>query len=163
ETLLKLDAVAYDIAFHPDFAKNGYVFIGSNGPSSGAKKTRITRYSMDRNPPYTLDPKSEKTIIEWPSDGHNGGAFAFGHDGMLYITSGDGTSDSDTHIVGQDLTKLTAKVLRIDVDHPAEGKHYSIPKDNPFVDKKDVRPETWAYGLRNPWRITVDRKTGHIW
>ena len=82
---------------------------------------------------------------------------------MLYVTSGDGTSDSDTNIVGQDLSKLPAKVLRIDVDHPDPGKAYSVPKDNPFVGQKDVRPETWAYGLRNPWRMTVDEKTGHVW
>ncbi|HTU92405.1 MAG TPA: PQQ-dependent sugar dehydrogenase, partial [Gemmataceae bacterium] len=157
---------AYDIKFHPNFKKNGYVYIGMNGPSSApsaAKKTRVLRYRMDPNPPYTLDPKSETLIIEWPSDGHNGGALAFGKDGMLYVTSGDGTSDSDTHIVGQDLSKLTAKVLRLDVDHPDPGKPYSVPKDNPFVGRKNVRPETWAYGLRNPWRMTVDEKTGHIW
>jgi glucose/arabinose dehydrogenase len=166
ETLLDLDGVAYDITFHPDFAKNGYVYVGWNGPSSGAseaKRTRVTRYTMDPRPPYRLDPQSAKLIIEWPSDGHNGGAVAFGLDGMLYVTSGDGTSDSDRNIVGQDLTKLTAKVLRIDVDHPDEGRAYSVPGDNPFVGTKDVRPETWAYGLRNPWRITVDQKTGHVW
>lgn len=164
ETLLALDGVAYDIKFHPNFKDNGYVFIGSNGPlSSGAKKTQVTRYTIDPRPPYTFDPKSAKVIIDWPSDGHNGGALAFGQDGMLYVTSGDGTSDSDTHIVGQDLSKLTAKVLRIDVDHPDPGKLYSVPKDNPFIGMKDVRPETWAYGLRNPWRMTVDQKTGHLW
>jgi uncharacterized repeat protein (TIGR03806 family) len=167
ETLIKYDGVAYDIAFHPDFKDNGYVYIGMNGSrtsnASDPKYTRVLRYTMDRKPPYALDPKSEKVIIEWLSDGHNGGAIAFGHDGMLYVTSGDGTSDSDRNVVGQDLTKLTAKVLRIDVDHPEEGKTYSVPKDNPFVDQKDVRPETWAYGLRNPWRITADQKTGHIW
>ena len=81
----------------------------------------------------------------------------------MYVTSGDGTSDSDRNVVGQDLTKLTSKVLRIDIDHPDEGKTYSVAKDNPFVGMKDVRPETWAYGLRNPWRITVDKKTGHVW
>src|SRR5207248_7884053 len=127
------------------------------------RKTIITRYTMDREPPYALDPKSAVTIIDWLSDGHNGGALAFGLDGMLYITSGDGTSDSDTNIVGQDLTKLTAKVLRIDVDHPSAGKAYSVPKDNPFLNRQGVRPETWAYGLRNPWRITTDRQTGQIW
>ncbi len=166
ETLLKMDAVAYDIAFHPDFKNNGYVYLGLNGPSSGdsaSKRTRVLRYIIDRKPPYAFDAKSEKLIIEWPSDGHNGGAIAFGKDGMLYVTSGDGTSDSDRNVVGQDLTKLTAKVLRIDVDHPDEGRAYSVPKDNPFVGQKDVRPETWAYGLRNPWRITVDDNTGHIW
>ncbi|HZT80412.1 MAG TPA: carbohydrate-binding family 9-like protein [Gemmataceae bacterium] len=72
ETLLKLDGVAYDLTFHPQFAKNGYVFIGWNGPSSGKsadKRTKVTRYTMSRTPPYALDPKSEKLIIEWPSDG----------------------------------------------------------------------------------------------
>jgi glucose/arabinose dehydrogenase len=165
ERLLKYDGVAYDIAFHPDFANNGYVYVGWNGkqPGDSVMKTRVTRYTMDRQPPYALDPKSAKPIIAWPSDGHNGGALAFGHDGMLYVTSGDGTSDSDTNIVGQDLSKLLAKVLRIDVDHPDEGQAYSVPKDNPFVGVAGVRPETWAYGLRNPWRMTVDRKTGQLW
>jgi hypothetical protein len=166
EKLLAYDGVAYSIVFHPKFDKNGYVYIGMNGPSSApseAKKTRVLRYTMERSPPYRLDPKSETLILEWPADGHNGGALAFGHDGMLYVTSGDGTSDSDTHIVGQDLSKLTAKVLRIDVDHPDAGKSYSVPKDNPFVGVEDVRPETWAYGLRNPWRMTVDARTGRLW
>jgi uncharacterized repeat protein (TIGR03806 family) len=166
EKLLAYDGVAYDIKFHPNFKNNGYVYVGMNGPFSapqGAKKTRVLRYTMERTPPYKLDPKSEALIIEWPSDGHNGGALGFGQDGMLYVTSGDGTSDSDTHIVGQDLSKLTAKVLRIDVDHPDKDKPYSVPKDNPFLSMKGARPETWAYGLRNPWRMTVDAKTGHIW
>ncbi len=96
----------------------------------------------------------------------------FGHDGMFYVTSGDGTSDSDTNVVGQDMSTLLAKVLRIDVDHPDPGKQYSVPKDNPFVNwraegrepsEKPARPEIWALGLRNPWRLTVDHKTGHIW
>jgi uncharacterized repeat protein (TIGR03806 family) len=166
EKLLAYDGVAYDIAFHPEFKNNGYVYIGMNGPSSApskSKKTRVLRYTMDRRPPYRLDPKSETVIIEWPSDGHNGGALAFGKDGMLYVTSGDGTSDSDTNVVGQDLSKLTAKVLRIDVDHPQPGERYGVPKDNPFVGQKAIRPETWAYGLRNPWRMTVDEESGRIW
>ncbi len=164
ETILKIDGVAYDIVFHPKWKENGYVYLGLNGPSSaGPRKTRVLRYTMQTRPPYKLDPGSEKVIIEWPSDGHNGGAMCFGRDGMFYVTSGDGTSDSDTHIVGQDLSKLTAKVLRIDVDHPEKGKAYSVPKDNPFVNTPGARPETWAYGLRNPWRMTVDPRTGHIW
>jgi uncharacterized repeat protein (TIGR03806 family) len=164
ETLLKLDGTAYDVTFHPKFAENGYVYIGWNGPAEGKdKKTKITRYTVDRKPPYPLDPKSEKLIIEWLSDGHNGGAAAFGLDAMLYVTSGDGTSDSDTNIAGQDMTKLLSKVLRMDVDRPDEGKSYSIPKDNPFYGQKGIRWETWAYGLRNPWRITVDARTGHVW
>jgi glucose/arabinose dehydrogenase len=166
ETLLSLDGVAYDLTFHPDFAKNGHVYLGWNGPSSGpsaARKTRITRYTMERTPPYRLDPKSAVEIIAWQSDGHNGGALRFGHEGLLYVTSGDGTSDSDTNVVGQEMSSLLAKVLRIDVDHPEPGKTYTVPKDNPFVNLKGARPEIWAYGLRNPWRMTVDKQTGHIW
>jgi uncharacterized repeat protein (TIGR03806 family) len=164
EKLFDVAGVAYDVKFHPAFATNGFVYVGSNGSLKGAPKmTRVIRYTMDRNPPYALDPRSAKLIIEWPSDGHNGGALAFGHDGMLYVTSGDGTSDSDVNVVGQDLTKLTAKVLRIDVDHPEPGKAYAVPQDNPFVAVPGARPETWVYGMRNPWRMTVDDRTGHLW
>jgi uncharacterized repeat protein (TIGR03806 family) len=165
ETLLEQNVTAYAIVFHPDYAKNGYFYISSNGPDKGPgpKKTRVHRYTMDRQPPYKLDPKSETLIIEWESDGHNGGGMAFGHDGMFYVTSGDGTSDSDGLVVGQDMTSLLAKVLRIDVDHPDPGKGYAVPRDNPFMGMKGARPEIWAYGLRNPWRMTVDQKTGHLW
>jgi glucose/arabinose dehydrogenase len=165
ETLQTHNATAYDICFHPDFAKNGYLFLSSNGPDQGKgpKKTQIHRYTLERQPPYKFDPATAVLIIEWESDGHNGGGMAFGHDGMFYVTTGDGTSDSDRNVVGQDMTSLLAKVLRIDIEHPAPGKMYSVPKDNPFVGQKDIRPEIWAYGLRNPWRMTVDRKTGHLW
>jgi len=77
-------------------------------------------------------------IIEWDSAGHNGGDMAFGADGMMYVGSGDGTSDSDEDRKGQDLTSLRSKILRIDVDHPdddlaADGRHYSVPRDNPML------------------------------
>lgn len=164
ETLLKVDRCAYDLTFHPDFARNGYLYLGSKGPLSAAMPERqagVIRYTLARD--GSLDPASAKTIIEWPSDGHDGSALVFGKDGMLWVTSGDGTSDSDTHIVGQDLGRLTAKLLRIDVDHPDPGLAYGIPKDNPFLRQPGVRPETWAYGFRNPWRIALDRETGGIW
>ncbi len=149
--------VAYDFAFHPKFTENGYLYVGWNGPKKGKVKNKfcyITRYTWKDN---AIDPASAKLIIEWESDGHNGAAVCFGLDGMLYVTSGDGTSDSDGDVMGQRTDTLLAKILRIDVDHPADGKAYSVPKDNPFV------PETWAYGMRQPWRITCDEKTGHIW
>ena len=163
--------VAYDLTFHPKFADNGYVYVGWNVKDAAANKhfSRITRYTMERKPPYALDPASAKTVIEWESNGHNGAAVCFGTDGLMYVTSGDGTSDSDTNLMGQRTDVLLAKVLRIDVDKPGERegvsppRPYSVPKDNPFVGNKDFAPETWAYGLRNPWRITCDPKTGHIW
>jgi uncharacterized repeat protein (TIGR03806 family) len=156
---------AYDIAFHPKFAENGYVYIGWNGKSGDQKKnhSQITRYTMMTKAPYTLDVKSERTIIEWESDGHNGAAVCFGNDGMMYVTSGDGTSDSDTNLMGQRTDVLLSKVLRIDVGHPEGGKEYRVPRDNPFVGDTRFVPETYAYGLRNPWRICCDAKTGHIW
>ncbi|HUG91339.1 MAG TPA: PQQ-dependent sugar dehydrogenase, partial [Planctomycetaceae bacterium] len=165
ETLLELDGNAYSLAFHPKFAENGYVYVGWNGPVSAKenRKTRVTRYTIGREPPFPLDPDSAQLIIEFESDGHNGGAVVFGLDGMLYVTSGDGTSDSDTNVTGQGLDHLLAKVLRIDVDRPDEGRAYSVPEDNPFVALEGARPETWAYGLRNPWRMCVDPVTGHIW
>ena len=170
--------IVYQMEFHPKWAENGYIYVGSNGASlspmtplvkeegkkeKAKKKTRVTRYTMQTKPPYAIVPKSEKPIIDVVSNGHNGAALVFGHDGMLYITTGDGTSDSDTDVVGQDMSTLLAKILRIDVDSPAPGKAYSVPKDNPFVTMKGARPEIWALGLRNPWRMCVDEKTGHIW
>lgn len=166
ETLLEFPdgGIAYSIAFHPDYEQNGYIYVGWNGAVDGQdKQSFITRYTIDRSSPYTLDPDSALNIIHWPSNGHNGAAVAFGLDGFLYVTSGDGTSDSDTNLTGQGMDHLLAKVLRIDVDHPDEDRAYSVPKDNPFVGVEGVRPETWAYGMRNPWRITVDPKTGNVW
>lgn len=164
EVLLDSPDILYGLTFHPNFQHNGYLYVGSNGPGKQApRKTRVTRYTMARQAPFQLDPKSAKVIIDWDSDGHNGGDVAFGKDGMLYVTSGDGTSDSDTNVVGQDMGTVLAKVLRIDVDGAPPGKGYAVPPDNPFVKMKGARPEIWAYGLRNPWRITCDPHTGDIW
>ncbi len=166
ETLLEIpDTTAYCLTFHPRFQENGWVYLGCNGPGATGfqgKTTKIIRYRID---PVTgsFDRESAATIIEWESDGHNGGAATFGNDGMLYVTSGDGTSDSDTNLAGQNLTHLLGKVLRIDVDHPPAGKMYAVPNDNPFVGREGIRPETWCYGLRNPWRICTDPQRGHLW
>jgi uncharacterized repeat protein (TIGR03806 family) len=156
-------AIGYELAFHPKYTENGHLFIGQNLKVGDRNKTRVSRFTVDHQPPYRIDPASEVVIIEWDSNGHNGGAVDFGGDGMLYVTSGDGTSDSDTDLRGQDLTELTSKVLRIDVDRPSEGKNYSIPVDNPFVDRPGARPETWAYGFRNPWRMSYDRELDQLW
>jgi uncharacterized repeat protein (TIGR03806 family) len=107
--------------------------------------------------------ETQTAIIEWDSNGHNGGEMAFGPDRMLYISSGDGTSDSDTDMTGQDIRDLTSGIVRIDVEHPTPGQHYRVPADNPFLDIPEARPELWAYGFRNPWRLCFDRQTGDLW
>lgn len=165
EVLLELDESIYDVCFHPRFAENGWMFIGANGRFGEGKmdfNDRLLRYTMD---PKTgrIDPGSRQVLMEWQSQGHNGMALLFGRDGMLYVTSGDGTSDSDEWGGGQDLTRFLSKLLRIDVDHPSEGKLYGIPADNPFLNVKGARPETWAYGFRNPWRMRMDSETGDLW
>lgn len=164
ETLLEFKAHPYGITFHPDFLTNGFVYLGLNGPDDhGVFQTRIERHTLERTAPWKIVSGSRRVIIEWPSDGHNGGDCAFGNDGMLYVTSGDGTSGSDINNTGQDLSTLLGKVLRIDVDGAAADQAYITPADNPFVSVPEARPEIWAYGMRNPWRITADRTSGQLW
>src|SRR5206468_2504630 len=133
--------------------------------------SRVSRFTVKGEPPV-IDPATEKVIFEWPNGGHNGGCLKFGPDGYLYIVTGDGSGIADQLDIGQDLTSIFAKLLRIDVDNPSAGKAYGIPKDNPFVGKivsfknRDgdmARPEVYAYGLRQLWRYSFDRKTGDLW
>jgi uncharacterized repeat protein (TIGR03806 family) len=165
ETFLSItNRLVYSFTFHPGYQTNGYIYLFSNGPTPEANRLdRISRYTVERHPPYRCNPNSEETILEWRSMGHDGGGIVFGHDGMLYISSGDGTSDSDNWVRGQDLSELTGGILRIDVDHTEGAQPYSIPRDNPFVELKGARAEKWAYGLRNPWRLCIDDKSGRIW
>ncbi len=162
---LVLDDIIYGVAFHPDFEQNGLMYVGCNGRSDALDKvcTRVLQFHIAREPPFDCISESQRTVIEWPSNGHNGGDLVFGNDGMLYISAGDGTSDSDANHAGQDLTTLPGSMLRIDVDQPTTEQAYSVPSDNPFWNIERARQEIWAYGLRNPWRISVDTKTGDLW
>jgi len=156
--------LVYSIIFDPDYATNRQVYLFSNGPTSEPeRKNRVSRFKVTETDPPKIDPASEELIFEWRSMGHDGGDMAFGLDGMLYLTTGDGTSDSDGWNSGQSLDDLLGAVLRIDVHKPAGGKPYSIPPDNPFLDTPGALPEIWAYGLRNPWRMSIDPKQGHVW
>ena len=165
ETLLSFtNRQVYGLTFHPRYAQNGFVYVFHNGPTDQPERTnRISRFTVSRAAPWAIVPASESVVIEWRSAGHDGGDLAFGSDGMLYITSGDGTSDSDGWDSGQDMSRLLAKLLRIDVDKAPPGKTYDVPADNPFVALAGARPETWAYGFRNPWRLGIDERTGDIW
>src|SRR3569623_2938427 len=152
------------MTFHPDYAKNRFVYVFSNGPNSAAehKLNRVSRFVFSRDAPQACDPASVQIILEWESNGLYGGDLAFGPDRMLYISAGDGTSDSDTNLTGQKISDLVSGMLRIDVDHPAPGMSYSVPSDNPFLKLAEARGEYWAYGIRNPWRIHIDPQ-GHLW
>ena len=112
-----------------------------------------------------IDPQSEQVILKFWSGGHNGGCLDFGNDGYLYISTGDAAAPSppDVMMTGQDCSDLLSSVLRIDVDHAEPGKPYRIPADNPFVNMPGVRPEIWAFGFRNPWKMSFDRATGDLW
>ncbi len=166
--------VIYAITFHPKFKDNGYIFvtwIPNPEKENLPKGSRVSRFTVKGEPP-TIERASEKIIFEWRNGGHNGGCLKFGPDGYLYIVTGDGSGIADSDNIGQDLTSIHAKLLRIDVDNPPAGKAYGIPKDNPFVDKvvsfkkrsgDKARPEVYAYGLRQLWRFSFDRKTGDLW
>lgn len=165
ETLLAVSELIYGFEFHPRYSENGQIFLGHNGPTTVPRSERSCRISRYRIDPGTgvFDADSGLSIIDWPSGGHDGSAMAFDENGLLYVTTGDGSNDSDTDVRGQGLDHLLSKVLRIDVDRPADGLPYSVPKDNPFLDRPGVRPETWAYGLRNPWRMSYDRESRQLW
>lgn len=163
EVFLELkDRDFYGMTFHPKFAENRYALVFSNGPNSAKSKlNRISRFTVSKETNKCL-PETEFIIIEWVSNGHNGGDMAFAADGTLFATSGDGTSDSDTNLTGQDISDLNSGMLHLDIEHPDPGKGYSVPKDNPFLNIPKARPELWAYGFRNPWRLHIDPQ-GNLW
>jgi glucose/arabinose dehydrogenase/sugar lactone lactonase YvrE len=168
------DRVSYDdkqneegflgLAFHPKFKDNGEFFVFYTTKKKPLTNI-ISRFKVSKDDPNKADAGSEEVLltIEKPYWNHDGGTIAFGPDGYLYIAHGDGGLGGDPHSNGQKLSTLLGKILRIDVDHRDSGKNYAIPKDNPFVGQKDARPEIWAYGLRNVWRMAFDRKTGQLW
>lgn len=150
------------LAFHPDYATNGYFYVNYINTSSS---TVISRYTRDASNPSLADPNSEFIILTYaqPFSNHNGGDLAFGDDGYLYIASGDGGSGGDPQDNAQNTNSLLGKLLRIDVDNSIPGQNYSIPEDNPFIGDPTAKGEIWAYGLRNPWKFSFDRLNGEIW
>lgn len=145
------------LAFHPD--DPGRAFVNYTTKT----ETVIARFDASAGEPTKLDPSSEEKLLTFkqPFANHNGGQLAFGPDGYLYIGTGDGGSGGDPYNNSQNLDSLLGKILRIDVDRPAQGAAYGIPADNPFLN--DGRPEIYAYGLRNPWRFSFDEETGQLW
>ncbi len=144
------------LAFHPNYAKNGYFFVNYSESRGGATIVERYQVSPDAN---RADPESAQLIlrVEQPYSNHNGGHILFGPDGMLYIAMGDGGSGGYPKGNGQNRATLLGALLRIDVNR---GVPYAIPPDNPFVGDANARDEIWAWGVRNPWRIAFDAETG---
>jgi glucose/arabinose dehydrogenase len=178
DRMVKLSA-GYDergllgLAFHPDFAREGRVYVFYSGPlRSGAPSgwsctNNLSEFTVSKDDPNVIDMKTEKVLlqIDKPEMNHNGGTIAFGPDGYLYLPLGDGGGSNDVgmgHVTGgnaQNTSTLLGKILRLDVNannSSTAGAAYGIPADNPFVNKEGYLPEIWAYGLRNPYRISFD-------
>jgi len=153
------------LAFHPDFAKNGRFFTYYTAIDAERRRSNVlTSWTVDRDTGLPKEGSEQRLIsIADPYSNHNGGTVLFGRDGMLYLSCGDGGAANDPIQAGQDLGTMLAKVLRIDVDRTEGDRPYGIPKDNPFIGTPGALPEIWAYGLRNVWRMSFDRKTGDLW
>lgn len=156
------------LAFHPKFKENGEFFVFYTPKKGEQPHTNyVSRFRVSKDHPDQADPASEEVLlkVDHPFWNHDGGTIAFGPDGMLYIALGDGGAGNDPFGNAQDMTSILGKILRIDVDKKEAGRNYAIPADNPFVKASEMkgRPEIWASGLRNVWRLAFDRKEGTLW
>jgi len=155
------------MAFHRNFQVNWEVFLYYINDSAGVQ-TIVSRYtSPDNGLTLALPPFNAEDIIlrlSQPANNHNGGHISFGPDGYLYIGLGDGGGANDRFENGLNTQTLLGSMLRLDVDSaPAAGKNYAIPSDNPFIANPQVLDEIFAYGLRNPWRWSIDSQTGLLY
>ncbi len=143
------------LAFHPDYAENGMFFVNYTDVNG---TTNVVRYFSEDGVVNTASAEVILTQTQ-PFANHNGGHMAFGADGYLYISLGDGGAANDPLQTGQDPTDWLGSILRLDVNGETG---YTIPADNPFADGEAGAPEVWSYGLRNVWRFSFDRATGDM-
>ncbi len=152
------------VAFHRDYPRDPTVFVSYNSRfDNGERINRLSRFQVSVGDPPRADRETEEVLLEWGGRGHAGGDLKFGPDGFLYLSTGDGESPGDPGNVGQTVDNVLGSILRIDVDRAGKATPYRIPDDNPFVGMPGVRPEVWAYGLRNPWRMTFRPDHEEIW
>lgn len=160
-----MDVGLLGFAFHPDFKNNGRFFVHYSTPSARKgfdNKSVLAEFKVSAGNPDKADTNRVILLeVEQPEENHNGGNIVFDKQGYLYIGFGDGGGQGDAHGSlgnGQNLNQLLGKIIRIDINHK---KPYTIPADNPFVGKAG-RGEIWSYGMRMPWRISFDQKTGEL-
>lgn len=148
----------YSIAFHPDFRQNGRLFFNYTD------RRRTIRVDEIQVAAGVVVPGTHRSVLVIPqriAANHNGGQLLFGKDGYLYVSTGDGGGQQDPFANGQNPRSLLGKILRLDVDR---GRPYAVPGNNPYAFARGRgRPEIWATGLRNPWRMTIDPPTGDIY
>lgn len=153
------------LAFSPNYKTDGFFYV-NYVRKNPATETVIARYKVSAGHPNQADAASEEILLTYaqPFENHKGGKLAFGVDGYLYIAVGDGGSGGDPNKNGQNTKTLLGKILRIDVSKAGSGTPYIIPPDNPYKGNlTGVREEIYAYGMRNPWRFSIDKTTGLIW
>jgi glucose/arabinose dehydrogenase len=145
------------LAFHPDYKQNGYLFVNYIDKN---QNTILARYHASSA--NAVDTSSEKVLftLKQPYTNHNGGDLVFGPDSYLYVALGDGGSGGDPENRAQNKDSYFGKILRIDIN---KDDPYAVPPTNPFVGQAGIKPEIWAYGLRNPWRISFDKATGDLY
>jgi glucose/arabinose dehydrogenase len=151
------------VAFHPQWPEKRelYCYYTAAKP----RRSVLSRFTVAADG-MSADPASEEIILvqSQPYSNHNGGTVLFGPDGYLYLSYGDGGAANDPHHYAQNLGSLLGKIVRIDVNKKgSDGAPYAVPADNPFVGKAGAKPEIWAYGTRNVWRMSFDSKTGQLW
>src|SRR5687768_13199356 len=154
------------LAFHPQYPDSPYIYV--NYVIANTIITRVARFTVPASTPNNADESSIRILLDVPGieTNHKAGDLAFGPDGYLYLTMGDGGGGGDPQDTGQDFDRLLGKILRIDVNSTSPPNNYSIPPDNPYLPYTgagDTLPEIWMNGLRNPWRIAFDRATGDLW
>ena len=145
--------------FDQNYIDNGYFYIyyiDFDGNSV------ISRFKDTKNIESIFNTELKILQVDQPYSNHNGGSILIGPDGYLYIALGDGGSGGDPFLNGQNGNTLLGSILRIDVSRTSEDNRYQIPNDNPFIDNDNFKDEVWAYGLRNPWRMSFDMKTGKL-
>lgn len=145
------------LAFHPNYAANGYFYVNYTRAGDGA--TVIARYSVSADPNVANTAGTVLLTIPQPFSNHNGGTIKFGPDGYLYIGMGDGGSSGDPGNRAQNINELLGKMLRIDVN---SGSPYAIPAGNPYAGVAGA-DEIWAIGVRNPWKFSFNRSNGDLW